>query len=176
MTQTSGTPFDPYAVLGVSVLAGSDEIRHAYRALAQRFHPDVNPNDPEAAARFAEATLAYEILQDAARRRAYDLARAVAQGPRPARAAPGPTGNTRVRGPGARPSHREREDPPRPPARDRDGADPFAVLRTFAKLAVVAIALLIVAVAIVAMVQAPVCGPGEWRGCRQPSPTAVPGG
>jgi hypothetical protein len=48
--------FDPYRVLGVSILADQEEIRHAYRILAHRFHPDTNAEDPGATHRFAEAT------------------------------------------------------------------------------------------------------------------------
>ena len=80
--------YDPYEVLGVSSLAGIDEIHHAYRAIARRLHPDVNPDDPEAAASFARATEAFELLSDDRWRRAYDLRRAAGRGPRAARTAP----------------------------------------------------------------------------------------
>ncbi|MGZ4132262.1 MAG: J domain-containing protein [Actinomycetota bacterium] len=166
---------DPYLVLGVSPLADAEEIRHAYRELAHRLHPDAHAGDPATAARFAEATAAYRFLRDDARRRAFDLARAATYGPRAVRAAPGPTGNTQVRGPGARPAHRPREAPL--PAMARPEADPVATLRTFAKVLVVALVLLILAVTLVAARTAPVCKPGEWRGCKPPpSPAVQPGG
>ncbi|MGE5226862.1 MAG: J domain-containing protein [Planctomycetaceae bacterium] len=160
---------DPYEVLGVSPLADRDEIRHAYRTLAHRLHPDVHAGDPATAARFAEATAAYRFLRDDATRRAYDLARAAAHGPRAMRAAPAPTGNVRVRGPGARPAHRPREAPA---PQERLGADPVATLRTFAKLLLAGLVLLLLAVVLVSAMTAPTCRPGEWRGCKQP-PTPV---
>jgi molecular chaperone DnaJ len=63
---------DYYEVLGVSKEASEDEIKKAYRKLAVRFHPDKNPDDPEAAERFREATEAYEILKDENKRKQYD--------------------------------------------------------------------------------------------------------
>lgn len=64
--------FDPYAILGVSQGTTSEEIKRAYRKLAQRLHPDVNPTNPGAAFQFQEITHAYDILSDNARRRSYD--------------------------------------------------------------------------------------------------------
>jgi DnaJ-class molecular chaperone len=63
---------DPYAVLGVARTASEDEIRKAYRKLARKFHPDVNPNDGKAEARFKEISFAYEILSDKEKRARYD--------------------------------------------------------------------------------------------------------
>jgi molecular chaperone DnaJ len=63
---------DYYEVLGVSKEANEDEIKKAYRKLAVRFHPDKNPDDPEAAERFREATEAYEVLKDENKRKQYD--------------------------------------------------------------------------------------------------------
>lgn len=66
-------PRSYYEVLGVSPQATEAEIKRAYRALARRHHPDSNPEDPEAEARFKEITLAYETLRDPERRRRYDM-------------------------------------------------------------------------------------------------------
>jgi curved DNA-binding protein CbpA len=62
---------DPYAELGVSRGASSEEIRRAYRQIARRHHPDVN-RDPGGPERFATAARAYEILSDPAARARYD--------------------------------------------------------------------------------------------------------
>jgi molecular chaperone DnaJ len=63
---------DPYAVLGVARDASADEIKSAYRRLARQFHPDVNPNNPEAEEKFKEASQAYAVLSDADKRARYD--------------------------------------------------------------------------------------------------------
>ena len=55
---------DPYAVLGVSRDASADEIKSAYRGLARKYHPDVNPDDPTAEEKFKEVGEAYSILFD----------------------------------------------------------------------------------------------------------------
>jgi hypothetical protein len=68
---TGGGQVDPYAELGVSRDASSEEIRHAYRQVARRHHPDVN-RDPGGPERFAAAARAYEILSDPAARARYD--------------------------------------------------------------------------------------------------------
>jgi molecular chaperone DnaJ len=63
---------DLYEILGVRRGAGGDEIRRAYRRLARRYHPDINPGDREAQVRYAQITRAFETLSDPERRRAYD--------------------------------------------------------------------------------------------------------
>lgn len=63
---------DYYAILGVDRDAGSEEIKRAFRRLARETHPDANPGDPQADARFREVAEAYEVLSDPRRRRAYD--------------------------------------------------------------------------------------------------------
>jgi molecular chaperone DnaJ len=63
---------DLYELIGVPRDAGLDEIKRAYRRLARRYHPDINPGDRAAAVRFRVVAEAYEILTDPERRRQYD--------------------------------------------------------------------------------------------------------
>jgi len=63
---------DYYTVLGIERGAAEDEIKRAYRKLAMEFHPDRNPGDAAAEAKFQEATEAYEVLKDPERRARYD--------------------------------------------------------------------------------------------------------
>src|SRR5512140_455865 len=63
---------DPYTVLGLEKGATDAEIKKAYRRLARKNHPDVNPGDADAQKRFQEIAAAYEILKDPARRKRYD--------------------------------------------------------------------------------------------------------
>jgi DnaJ-class molecular chaperone len=64
---------DYYEVLGVARTADLGEIRTAFRRLARDCHPDVNPEDPGAEARFKECAEAWEVLSDREKREAYDL-------------------------------------------------------------------------------------------------------
>jgi DnaJ-class molecular chaperone len=63
---------DPYETLGVQKTDSEAVIRSAYRKLAKRHHPDVNPGKPEAAERFKEISAAYDILSDKEKRARYD--------------------------------------------------------------------------------------------------------
>jgi len=63
---------DYYAILGVGHNASEQEIKQAYRRLARRHHPDVNPGDKSAEARFKEINEAHEVLSDPEKRRRYD--------------------------------------------------------------------------------------------------------
>jgi len=66
------TPRDYYEVLGVPKDASADDIKKAYRKLALQYHPDRNPDNPEAEGRFKEASEAYQILSDEEKRAVYD--------------------------------------------------------------------------------------------------------
>ncbi|MEO8681423.1 MAG: J domain-containing protein [Vicinamibacterales bacterium] len=66
------TTMDLYIVLGIERTAPAGDVKRAYRRLARRLHPDINPGDQEAAGRFRQVLEAYETLMDPDRRRRYD--------------------------------------------------------------------------------------------------------
>ena len=63
---------DYYEVLGVPRDADEDALKKAYRKLAKKYHPDANPGDKEAEAKFKEASEAYSVLSDPQKRQQYD--------------------------------------------------------------------------------------------------------
>jgi molecular chaperone DnaJ len=75
MSQREWVEKDFYKLLGVSKTASKDEIKRAYRKLAQKHHPDANKDDPSAEGRFKEISEAYAILSNEEKRRQYDQMR-----------------------------------------------------------------------------------------------------
>jgi curved DNA-binding protein len=63
---------DYYTILGLTKSASMDDIKQAYRRLARKYHPDMNPNNQDAEARFKEINEAYEVLSDADKKQKYD--------------------------------------------------------------------------------------------------------
>src|SRR3981189_572324 len=63
---------DYYGTLGVKKTASSDEIRKAFRKLARKYHPDVNPNDKKSEEKFKEISEANDVLSDPKKRKVYD--------------------------------------------------------------------------------------------------------
>lgn len=90
---------DPYKVLGVSRLASADEIKKAYRKLAKKLHPDLNPGDKKIESQFKEASAAYDLLSDTDKRRKFDRGELDENGnPRAGFQAGSPWGNARPGG------------------------------------------------------------------------------
>ena len=71
---------DPYAALGLTKTATDAEIKKAYKRVARESHPDLNPCDPKAEARFKAASSAYDLLKDADQRARFDRGEIDAQG------------------------------------------------------------------------------------------------
>ena len=63
---------DPYAALGVSRSASQDEIKKAYRKLAKKLHPDLNPGDKKVEAEFKDVAAAYDLLSDPEKKAKFD--------------------------------------------------------------------------------------------------------
>src|SRR5262245_4064943 len=70
--RTTTMPRDPYEVLGVSKSATAEEINKAYRKLSKKYHPDRNPGDKDADAKYKEVQSAHDILGDANKKAQYD--------------------------------------------------------------------------------------------------------
>ncbi|MGE5475328.1 MAG: DnaJ C-terminal domain-containing protein [Bacteroidales bacterium] len=70
----------PYDILGVKPGASDDDIRKAFRKLAKKWHPDLNPGDKQAESRFKEANAAYDLLSDPAKRARFDRGEIDAEG------------------------------------------------------------------------------------------------
>src|ERR1700754_1801597 len=63
---------NPYEVLGLAPTASAADIQKAYRALAKKLHPDLNPGDKSAEDKFKEVAAAYDLLSDAEKRKRFD--------------------------------------------------------------------------------------------------------
>lgn len=63
---------DPYRILGVAPTASADDVQNAYRKLAKKLHPDLNPGNPEAEEKFKEVAGAYGLVGDAEKRKRFD--------------------------------------------------------------------------------------------------------
>lgn len=83
---------DFYAILGVSKDVSEAELKKTYRKLARQYHPDSNPGDEKAEARFKEISEAYSVLSDTEQRREYDQVRAMGSGARFTAGGPGASG------------------------------------------------------------------------------------
>ena len=80
MTQRDWIEKDFYRELGVASGASQDEIKKAYRKLARELHPDANPGDAKAEARFKAASSAHDLLKDEEQRRRFDAGEIDASG------------------------------------------------------------------------------------------------
>ena len=174
----SAAPFDAYVVLGLDQTASTDDVRRAYRRLARSLHPDANPADRAAEARFREVVEAYAVLGDPVRRLRYDRARrGAAAGPRAVRYGPAPSGNAAVRGQAARPSHRPRP-PDEAPERPTRETDEWRFLGSFVRWSTILVLTAVIGLALAAAVLAgdaseppsvvPAASPGGDGFCRTP--------
>jgi hypothetical protein len=125
---------DLYDVLGVPGTASEAEIRHAFRVLAKRYHPDVNPGDPDAARRFVEVGNAAETLLDPRRRVSYDESRTPGAAPKP----PPRTAQATSTPPPAPPAPNTSPPAPPAPASQRPGNLPWLLVKAVVVVALIA--------------------------------------
>jgi DnaJ domain len=123
-------PRDLYDVLGVPGTASEAEIRHAFWALAKRYHPDVNPGSPDAARRFVEVGNAAETLLDPRQRASYDASRTPGRQAAGRPAAPKPPPPPRASPPARTPPPAAPE-----PVSERRGGFPWRTVRALAAFA-----------------------------------------
>ncbi len=90
---------DPYHVLGIARSASQDEIKKSYRRLAQRLHPDRNPEDPRAEEKFKDISAAHDLLSNARKRDMFDRGEISSNGPRKGRGHAGRSYRTKSKKP-----------------------------------------------------------------------------
>jgi hypothetical protein len=189
VTRAVASGEDLYALLGVPPESSDDDIRHAYRTLARRHHPDANPDEAEADG-FRRIVAAYEILGSTDDRAAYDRAislervaadRASRPGPVATHVAPRPSGAVASRGPGAsaNPADRDVRVVREAPARPREPIDDWRLVSVFGRIVAAAAAFVVIAVVVLMVVAADArepepqpatiwCKtPGGWYDCWQ---------
>ena len=171
VTRAVASGEDLYASLGVSPEASDDDIRHAYRALVRRLHPDVNPDEARGEG-FRRVVAAYEILGSTDGRAAYDRALGLARiasepatrpGPVASHVAPRPSGAvaSRGRGASANPADHGVRVVPESSSRPRAPVDEWRLVSVFGRLAAAAAAFVVIAVVVLMVVAA---------GAREPEP------
>jgi len=189
VTRAIASGEDLYALLEVPPEATDDDIRHAYRALARRHHPDANPDDARGDG-FRRIVAAYEILGSTDQRAAYDRAisleriasqRATRPGPVASHVAPRPSGAVASRGPGAsaNPADHGVRVVPEAPSRPREPVDEWRLVSVFGRIVAAAAAFVVIAVVLLMVVAADASEPesppatiwcktpGGWYDCWQ---------
>ena len=191
VTRAVASGEDLYALLGVSPEASDDDVRHAYRALARRHHPDANPGDARGDG-FRRIVAAYEVLGSTDQRGAYDraimlerIASERATRPRPgpvaSHVAPRPSGAVASRGPraSANPADHGVRVVPETPPRPREPVDEWRLVSVFGRIVAAAAAFVVIAVVVLMVVAAGASEPdpppatiwyktpGGWYDCWQ---------
>jgi hypothetical protein len=189
VTRAVASGKDLYASLGVSPEASDDDIRHAYRALARRHHPDANPDEARGEG-FRRVVAAYEILGNPGGRAAYDRAIGLARlpadrvtrpGPVASHVAPRPSGAVASRGPraSANPADHGVRVVPESTSRPREPVDEWRLVSVFGRLVAAAAVFVVIAVGVLMVVAAGASEPesppatiwcktpGGWYDCWQ---------